>query len=122
MGEGLVVYLHGTVPEVSGYSEAALQAVDRYFAAHPPRRDYRDEFLLSDFIPAIGAYLGESLVREKAAHWVMREPLLHSDIRLGDIELSPFRIAFERVYGGVGLLDGIVALIAQTDSSNQRPD
>jgi hypothetical protein len=105
LAEMLVVFLQGEVNEAFEYSRAALEAIDRHFAEHPQRVEYKPEHLNKEFIPTLGAYLGEVMVRNLKAEWVAREPLPKSTIRLGDTEISPFESAYRSVYEGARLSD-----------------
>lgn len=105
LAEMLVVFLHGEVNEASEYSRAALEAIDAHFAEHPQRVEYKPEHLNKEFIPTLGAYLGEVLVRNLGAEWAAREPLPKSTIRLGGTEVSPFESAYGSVYEGTKLAD-----------------
>lgn len=105
LAEMLVVFLHGEVNEASEYSRAALEAIDRHFKQHPQQKEYKPEHLNQEFLPALGAYLGEVLVRGLKAKWVKREPLPQSTLKHGDTEVSPFEVAYRAVYEGAGLAD-----------------
>jgi hypothetical protein len=105
LAEMLVVFLHGEVDEASDYSRAALEAVDEHFAKHPQRKEYKPEHLNEEFLPALGAFFGEVLVRNLKAKWVEREPLPRSTVKHGDTEVSPFEVAYRSVYEGAGLAE-----------------
>ena len=105
LAEMLVVFLQGEVDEAWKYSRAALEAIDAHFAAHPQTIEYKPEHLQQEFLPALGAYVGEVLVRNLKAKWVEREPLPRSTVKLGDAEVSPFEVAYRSVYEGARLSD-----------------
>jgi hypothetical protein len=105
LAEMLVVFLQGEVNEAGDYSRAALEAIDEHFAKHPQRKEYKPEHLNKEFLPALGAYLGEVLVRNVKAKWVEREPLPKSTVKHGDTEVSPFEVAYRSVYEGAKLAD-----------------
>ena len=103
LAEMLVVFLHGEVNEAGDYSRAALEAIDAHFARHPQQKEYKPEHLQTEFLPALGAYVGEVLVRNLKASWVAREPLPKSTVKHGDTEVSPFEVAYRSVYEGAEL-------------------
>jgi hypothetical protein len=105
MAENTVVYFHGKVEEVFDYSRESLEALDRYFAAHPQAKEYSREHLFKEFIPALGAYLGEVLVKRLGGKWVKRQPILKSSVKVKTMELAPFWIAFHVVYGDAKLAE-----------------
>jgi hypothetical protein len=105
LAEQFVVFLHSDVKEVFSYSRSALEAVTTYFAEHPQRLEYKEEHLNKEFIPALGAYLGEVLVRELGGEWVRREPVLKSTVRINGKEISTFRFAHQVVYEDKKVLD-----------------
>lgn len=116
LAEMLVVFLQGEVNEADEYSRAALEAIDSHFAQHPQLKEYKPEHLNKEFLPALGAYLGEVLVRNLKAKWVVGEPLPQSTVKLGDTEVSPFEVAYRSVYEGAKLSDAFDRL-AQLPSS-----
>jgi hypothetical protein len=103
LAEMLVVFLQEEVADATDYSRAALEAIDAHFAAHPQTAEYKPEHLNREFLPALGAYFGEVLVRRLKAKWVEREPLPGSTLKIGDTEVSPFEVAYRSVYEGARL-------------------
>jgi hypothetical protein len=101
----LVTLLHDSVPRIGEYSPDGLAALDDYFAKEPPKHGFKPEYLFEEFIPAIGAYIGEVLKRHVHGVWVPREPVLTSAVRVGNREISVFAEAFRVVYGGKNLTD-----------------
>lgn len=105
VAETLVVYLHTEVKEIFAYSRSALVALDTYFAEHPQALEYSSEYLLEEFIPALGAYLGEVFVRQLGGEWIKQDPLLKSVVKVKEKEIPVFRIAYQVVYGDAKLVE-----------------
>jgi hypothetical protein len=105
LGHGFVSYFHSEIPEVFEYSPNALQAIDRYFETHDPSREFRAEFLFKELMPAMGGYLGETLIRHAGGTWVSRQPVLKSTVRAHGREIPVFQHAFEAVYDRKKLAD-----------------
>lgn len=105
LSASFVTFIHTKVREVFQPTEAALAALDKYFAAHPQRREYSREHLLQEFVPALGGFLGEVLVKNLGGEWVAREPLPQSAVKIGGKEVSPFRAAYRVVFGDAKLVD-----------------
>jgi len=105
LAEAVVVYYHGDLHEVFGYSRSALQALDAHFAHHPPREEFKREFLAADLIPAIGAYLGKVVTRELGGKWLLRDPIMRSTVVSGHTERNPFLDAYSVVMEGNRLVD-----------------
>lgn len=105
LAPALVTFLYDEVPEVNEYTVESLDALDRYFSSQPPKRSFKAQFLYEEFIPAIGAYLGEILKQELGGEWVRKKPVLTSTVRVGKREVKAFTDAFEAVYGGKRLAD-----------------
>jgi hypothetical protein len=101
----LVVYLHTTLADVFAYSRTTLEVLDAYFTKHPPRREYTQAFLLQEFTPALGAFLGEVLVRELDGRWLESQPVLTSRVQVRQKEVTVFREAYEAVWRQRNLVD-----------------
>ncbi|EDX71720.1 hypothetical protein MC7420_2386 [Coleofasciculus chthonoplastes PCC 7420] len=105
LAEQLVVFLHTDVEEVFTYSRSALEKLDTFFTEHPQKLEYKEQHLQKEFIPALGAYLGEVIVQELGGDWLVREPLLKSTVTINDREVAPFQYAYQVVYDDKKLLD-----------------
>lgn len=101
----LVTFLHGEVSQVYDYTVESLEALDQYFTAEPPEDSFKAQFLFEEFIPALGAYLGEVLRRQLGGTWIRKSPVLTSTVRVGDREFKVFAEAFDVVYSGKRLAD-----------------
>lgn len=101
----LVVYLHTEVEEVFTKTGKALSALDHYLAIHPQQIEYKPAHLMEEFIPALGAYLGEVLVKELGGQWIVRKPIGQSVVKINGHEISPFRQAYQAIYENAKLKD-----------------
>ncbi|HEX9988124.1 MAG TPA: hypothetical protein VGE45_06545 [Chloroflexia bacterium] len=102
-----VALMHMEVKEVFGQSRAALKALDKYFARHPQKEEYKPEHLLKEFIPALGGYLGEVLIKELGGKWQVKKPVLKSVVKLKGAEIAPFNIAYKVVFEDAKLSDAL---------------
>lgn len=73
LAETVVVTLGDEVEEVHAFSRASLEALDRYLERHDFAEEYKYEFLITVYIPAFGAYVGQVLVRHLGGEWVVDE-------------------------------------------------
>jgi hypothetical protein len=105
LAEHLVALLHTQVPSVFESSPASLTDIDFYF--------WREEFPTSRLreaideraVPAIGAYLGEVLVRHLGGQWIPRTHLLEAQVRVGSRVWLPFVRAQRYMRSRQALLD-----------------
>jgi hypothetical protein len=102
-----IAMMHMEVKEVSAPSRAALKALDKYFARHPQREEYKPEHLLKEFIPALGGYLGEVLIKELGGKWQVKDKVLKSVVKLKGAEIAPFNIAYKVVFEDATLSDAL---------------
>jgi hypothetical protein len=103
--EHLVALLHSEVPSVSTATPESLTDADFYF--------WREEFPTSRLreaidehaVPAIGAYLGEVLVRNLGGKWIPRKKLEESQVLVGTRVWLPFVRAHQYMRSRQSLLD-----------------
>jgi hypothetical protein len=103
--EHLVALLHSEVPSVSTATPESLTDADFYF--------WREEFPTSRLreaidehaVPAIGAYLGEVLVRNLGGKWIPRMKLEEAQVLVGTRVWLPFVRAHHYMRSGQSLLD-----------------
>jgi len=112
LAEDLVVYLHEDVRAVFEASRATLVALDTYFTDRPPTREYKPEFLLNDFVPRLGAFLGRVLIEQGGGEWSVRRPVMTSRVIAGTTEIDPFWLAFRATYDHSSLADAYDRAIA----------
>ncbi|PTL76617.1 hypothetical protein [Vitiosangium sp. GDMCC 1.1324] len=90
LAEHLVALLHSEVPSVFDATPESLTDADFYF--------WREEFPTSRLreaidehaVPAIGAYLGEVLVRNLGGRWIPRKKLEEAQVLVGNRVWLPF--------------------------------
>ncbi|NOK00651.1 hypothetical protein HNV27_03410 [Myxococcus xanthus] len=90
LSEGLVAVLHSDVPSIMKETPESLTDLDFHFwKTHFPERYTRD-VLDGHTIPALGAYLGDVLVRRLGGTWVLRQKMEESQVRVGKRVWLPF--------------------------------
>jgi hypothetical protein len=105
LAEHLVALLHTQVPSVFEATPESLTDVDFYF--------WREEFPTSRLreaieeraVPAIGAYLGEVLVRHLGGQWIPRKNLMEAQVLVGHRVWLPFARAQRYMRSRQALLD-----------------
>jgi hypothetical protein len=105
LAEHLVALLHTQVPSVFEATPESLTDADFYF--------WREEFPTSRLpeaieeyaIPAIGAYLGEVLMRHLGGRWIPREKLEEAQVLVGTRVWLPFVRARHYMRSRQALLD-----------------
>ncbi|HZH74643.1 MAG TPA: hypothetical protein VEY88_01340 [Archangium sp.] len=103
--EHLVALLHSQVPSVFDATPESLTDADFYF--------WREEFPTSRLreaidehaVPAIGAYLGEVLVRNLGGRWIPRQKLEEAQVLVGNRVWFPFVRARHYMRSRQSLLD-----------------
>ncbi|ATB29803.1 hypothetical protein [Melittangium boletus] len=111
LAEHLVALLHTEVPSVFEATPESLTDIDFYF--------WREEFPTSRLrenidahaIPAIGAYLGEVLVRRLGGQWIPRQKLEEAQVRVGNRVWLPFVRARQYMRSRQALLDYSLTLL-----------
>ena len=105
LAEHLVALLHAQVPSVFAATPESLTDADFYF--------WREEFPTSRLreaidehaVPAIGAYLGEVLVRHLGGRWIPRQRLEEAQVLVGHRAWFPFARARHYMHSRQALLD-----------------
>ncbi len=117
LADGLVIYFQEEVGGLIDFDTAALATADSHFAAHPPKLGLKRDFLLNDYIPTIGAFLGEVLVREGGGTWIVREPIMKSRVAIGERETDPFWIAHQAIFDCSNLQDAYNNIVNPPNNS-----
>ncbi|RKH40747.1 hypothetical protein D7Y23_34245 [Corallococcus sp. AB050B] len=105
LSEGLVAVLHTEVPSIMKETPESLTDLDFHFwKTHFPERYTRD-VLDGHTIPALGAYLGDVLVRRLGGTWVPRQKMEESQVRVGKRVWLPFLRARRYMQSRQSLLD-----------------
>ncbi|RKH03268.1 hypothetical protein [Corallococcus carmarthensis] len=105
LAERLVALLHTPVPSVFKRSPESLTDVDHHFW----RQTFPDTFERHNIdavaVPAVGAYLGEVLVRHLGGQWLPRKQWMEAQVRVGDRVWLPFARAHRYMKSTQSLLD-----------------
>lgn len=112
LAEMLIVYLHEELPPILNYSEDVLKALNEYLQRVPQQENYSYVHLFQQFGPALGAYIGELLVRLYQGEWQSRQPLMHSMVLINDQPIDVFAIAYNILFKDMALLDQLNRLVA----------
>ncbi|NVJ27338.1 hypothetical protein HUW62_39595 [Myxococcus sp. AM011] len=90
LSEGLVAALHTKVPSIMDKTAESLTDLDFYFWRENFPERYTRELIDSHTAPALGAYLGDVLVRQLGGTWVLRQKMEESQVRVGKRVWLPF--------------------------------
>ncbi|WIG94596.1 hypothetical protein [Myxococcus sp. SDU36] len=90
LSEGLIAGLHAKVPSIMDETPESLTDLDVYFWRENFPERYERQLIDSHTAPALGAYLGDVLVRRLGGTWVPRRKLEESQVRVGKRVWLPF--------------------------------
>ncbi|MFP2898988.1 hypothetical protein [Corallococcus sp. 4LFB] len=105
LSEGLVAALHTQVPSIMDETAESLTDLDFYFWKENFPVRYTRELIDSHTAPALGAYLGDVLVRRLGGTWVLRAKMEESQVRVGKRVWLPFLRARRYMQSRQSLLD-----------------
>ncbi|NTX58485.1 hypothetical protein [Myxococcus sp. CA039A] len=105
LSEGLVAALHTKVPSIMDETVESLTDLDFYFWRDNFPERYKRELIDSHTAPALGAYLGDVLVRRLGGTWVLRQKMEESQVRVGKRVWLPFLRARRYMQSRQSLLD-----------------
>ncbi|EPX60015.1 hypothetical protein D187_002101 [Cystobacter fuscus DSM 2262] len=105
LAEHLVALLHTEVPSVFKETPESLTEVDFYFWREEFPKSRLPEAIEQYAIPAIGAYLGQVLVRHLGGRWIPREKLEEAQVLVGNRVWFPFVRARHYMGSRQALLD-----------------
>jgi hypothetical protein len=105
LAERLVALLHTKVPSVFKATPESLTDVDYQFWHEEFPRVFERENIDSHAVPAIGAYLGQVLVRNLGGQWIPRQKLEEVQVRVGNRVWLPFVRAWRYMRSCQSLLD-----------------
>lgn len=88
--EQLAALLHKDVPEVMDGNPASLPPMDYHFWHYDYPQDFPRRDIDESLVPAIGAYLGDIMVRYLDGRWVPRRDIDESQVVVGDRAWLPF--------------------------------
>ncbi|MBN9687373.1 MULTISPECIES: hypothetical protein [unclassified Corallococcus] len=105
LSEGLVAALHTKVPSIMDETAESLTDLDFFFWRENFPERYTRELIDSHTSPALGAYLGDVLVRRLGGTWVLRAKMEESQVRVGKRVWLPFLRARRYMQSRESLLD-----------------
>ncbi|HEX5751057.1 MAG TPA: hypothetical protein VFZ09_32825 [Archangium sp.] len=105
LAEHLVALLHSEVPSVFDATPESLTDVDFYFWREEFPSSRPREAIDEHAVPAIGAYLGEVLVRHLGGRWIPRQKLEEAQVLVGNRVWLPFVRARNSMRSRQSLLD-----------------
>jgi hypothetical protein len=105
LAEHLVALLHSEVPSVFEATPASLTDVDFYFWREEFPTSRPRESIDERAVPAIGAYLGEVMVRNLGGQWIPRQKLEEAQVLVGHRVWLPFARARHYMRSRQALLD-----------------
>jgi len=103
--EHLVALLHSEVPSVFKATPESLTDADFYFWREEFPKSRLREAIDEHAVPAIGAYLGEVLVRNLGGKWIPRQKLEEAQVLVGSRVWFPFVRARNYMRSRQSLLD-----------------
>lgn len=105
LAEGLVALLHTRVPSVFDATPDSLTDVDEQFWVEDFPGMFPQERIDARAVPAIGAYLGQVLVRHLGGQWIPRRNLQEAQVRVGQRVWLPFLRAWRYMRQRESVLD-----------------
>jgi hypothetical protein len=105
LAEHLVALLHTKVPSVFEQTPESLTDIDYYFWLEDFPKSRLRENIDAYAVPAIGAYLGEVLVRHLGGRWIPRQTLEEAQVLVGNRVWLPFVRARHYMRSCQALLD-----------------
>jgi hypothetical protein len=103
--EHLVALLHSQVPSVFEATPESLTDADFFFWREEFPKSRLREAIDEHAVPAIGAYLGEVLVRNLGGRWIPRQRLEEAQVLVGNRVWFPFARARHYMRSRQALLD-----------------
>jgi hypothetical protein len=105
LAEQLVALMHTKVPAVFEATPESLTDVDYQFWHEDFPRVFERQHIDAHAVPAIGAYLGEVLVRNLGGRWIPRQKLEETQVLVGTRVWFPFARAHHYMRSCQSLLD-----------------
>jgi hypothetical protein len=120
--EHLVAMLHSEVPSLFKGTPESLTDLDFYFwRDDSPKRRLR-ELLDEHVVPAVGAYLGQLLVRHLGGRWIARQRLMESGVLVGHRVWLPFTRAHRYLISCESLLDYSLTQLYREAERHRAPE
>ncbi|WP_309896752.1 hypothetical protein [Archangium sp.] len=117
--EHLVALLHSEVPSVFKATPESLTDADFYFWREEFPKSRLREAIDEHAVPAIGAYLGEVLVRNLGGKWIPRQKLEEAQVLVGNRVWLPFVRARNYMQSRQSLLDYSLTYLYRTAERHQ---
>ncbi|PTL77859.1 hypothetical protein [Vitiosangium sp. GDMCC 1.1324] len=114
LAEHLVALLHTKVPSVFKETPESLTDVDYQFWREEFPRVFERQRIDAHAVPAIGAYLGEVLVRNLGGTWIPRQKLEEAQVLVGSRVWFPFVRAHHYMRSCQSLLDHSLTQLYRT--------
>ncbi len=105
LAEHLVALLHTEVPSVFEATPKSLTDVDSQFWHDNFPEVFERHHIDQRAVPAVGAYLGQVLVRHLGGEWIPRRKLEEAQVRVGNRVWLPFLRAHRYMRSRQALLD-----------------
>ena len=105
LAEHLVALLHTQVPSIFKETPESLTDVDYQFWHEEFPRVFERRDIDEHAVPAVGAYLGQVLVRHLGGQWIPRKKLEEAQVRVGNRVWLPFLRAHRYMRTCQSLLD-----------------
>ncbi|HLK99066.1 MAG TPA: hypothetical protein VK539_00700 [Myxococcaceae bacterium] len=105
LAEHLVALFHTQVPYVFEGTPESLTDVDLQFWLENFPEVFERHNIDQRAVPAVGAYLGQVLVRHLGAQWIPRKKLEEAQVRVGQRVWLPFVRAYRYMRSNQSLLD-----------------
>jgi hypothetical protein len=121
LAEHLVALMHTRAPSVFKETPESLTDIDFQFWLEDFPRIFERENIDAHAVPAIGAYLGQVLVRHLGGQWIARQKLEETQVRVGQRVWLPFVRAWRYMRSRQSLLDSSLThlyRVAQRHSSS----
>jgi hypothetical protein len=118
--EHLVALLHTEVPSVFDATPESLTDIDAYFWRENFPELFERQKIDEHAVPAIGAYLGQVLVRHLGGQWIPRQKLAEAQVRIGGRVWLPVIRAHNYMRSRQSLLDRSLTQLFR-EAARHRP-
>lgn len=120
LAEHLVALLHTNVPSVFQETPESLTDVDYRFWFENFPEVFEREKIDEHAVPAVGAYLGEVLVRNLGGQWIPRKKLGEAQVLVGDRVWMPMLRAHRYMRSRQSLLDYSLTQLYRVAARHRR--
>lgn len=120
--EKLAALLHKDVPSAMEASPASLPFIDYHFWHFEYAEEFKREDIETDLVPAVGAYLGDVIIRNLGGHWVPRKNVDESQLVLADRAWLPFLRARRYLQSTQAALDNSLTKFYRETERHGKPN